>query len=580
MARMIPASISPECKSGGEREIFRRLRDSKETSDWIILHSLDVASHRKQVSGEIDFLIIIPSKGVLCVEVKACSRLRRAEGLWYYGTDRNPDARGPFRQASDSMHSLRLKLLERRPDLSNVVFWSAVVFPYVPFPAKSDEWHDWQVIDLPKFRTQPLGTLLEGVLNDAREFLASCPNAIWFHPQSREPYPEQCQAIAEALRPSFEYYESPKSRVLRLNEELKHYTEEQYAALDAMESNPRVVFRGPAGTGKTLLAIEAVRRSQAADHRVLFVCYNRLLGGWLRDQTHDMGHGAVVKTLHQHMLTVSGLTPPADDAVDRSFWEDDLPYSAMERLVEDGSSDYLFDELVIDEAQDILRGSYLDFLDLSLKGGLSAGRWRLFGDFEKQAIYQSSSLSLEDFLVNRNLSVPIYSLRTNCRNAPRVAGLAHLLGGLAPDYTRILRPDNGIEPELHYYRDEESQYQLLVEVLASLFGEGYSGADIVVLSPRADDKSAAGRLVAKPWADRLRPAKSATGGHIRYGSVSAFKGMEAPAVVMTDVSQVSGAESEALLYIGVTRALQKLVVLADESSKHQVVHVLLGGSYS
>lgn len=148
MARMIPSIIDSTCSSPGEREIFQRLRDDPATEGWTVLHSLDVAEHRKQISGEIDFVAIIPSKGVLCIEVKACSKLEREEetGLWFYGSDRKGDPRGPFKQVSDSMHSIREYVVKQRPDLSRVVFWSAVVFPYVPFSDASNEWHSWQVI--------------------------------------------------------------------------------------------------------------------------------------------------------------------------------------------------------------------------------------------------------------------------------------------------------------------------------------------------------------------------------------------------------------------------------------------------
>src|SRR5688500_9443632 len=97
---MIPPVVHGGCTSPGEREIFRRLRDDPATSDWIVLHSLDVAEHRKQIAGEIDFVVIVPAKGVLCLEVKACRSLRRDGGLWYYGTEAKADARGPFKQAS------------------------------------------------------------------------------------------------------------------------------------------------------------------------------------------------------------------------------------------------------------------------------------------------------------------------------------------------------------------------------------------------------------------------------------------------------------------------------------------------
>src|SRR6185437_13784882 len=135
VARMIPPVCPPECKSTGEREIFSRLRDDPGTSDWLVLHSLDVAQHLRQVAGEIDFVIIVPGKGVLCLEVKACRELHRNEGLWHYGpvASTSGDPRGPFRQASEGMHSIRARIAAKAPGLAGVVFWSAVAFPYVTF---------------------------------------------------------------------------------------------------------------------------------------------------------------------------------------------------------------------------------------------------------------------------------------------------------------------------------------------------------------------------------------------------------------------------------------------------------------
>jgi hypothetical protein len=144
MARMIPPSISPSCASPGEREIFRRLKNDPETNGWTVLHSLDIADHVRQISGEADFVVIIPAMGVLCIEVKACSSLRRENGQWFYGLDNRPDMRGPFRQASEAMHSIRKRIIEIRPDFSHIVFWSAAIFPYVEFSVESDEWHPWQ----------------------------------------------------------------------------------------------------------------------------------------------------------------------------------------------------------------------------------------------------------------------------------------------------------------------------------------------------------------------------------------------------------------------------------------------------
>jgi hypothetical protein len=568
---MIPPTPHAGTASEGEIEVFRRLQDDPGTQDWVVLHSLDVTHHTKQLSGEIDFVVIVPAKGVLCVEVKGCHSLRRAGGLWYYGTATQPDSRGPFKQVSATMHSLRKELAARHPSLSGVLFWSVVIFPYIPFLLRSEEWYPWQVIDSGLFTTRPIGVLLERVLDDARASVLSRSNTPWLHPRRAEPTPSQCLTIAGVFRPSFEFFESPQSRAHRQEEELKHYTTEQFVALDAMEANPRVMFYGPAGTGKTMLAIETARRSCERGRNVLFLCYNRLLGKWLEGQVTSLRPNVVCKTLHSYMLTLSGLPGVGQE---QHFWHHTLPLAATDMLLGATGEGHLFDELVVDEAQDVLRDVYLDVLDLSLRGGLPSGRWRLFGDFEKQAIYHTANLSLERFLQARGGQAPVYALRTNCRNTPRIAELVHLLGGLQPRYTKILRPDNRIEPELIYYTSPEHQQQLLLTKLHRLYAEGFTGHDIVVLSPKVGMACAAGSINIHPWKNRLRPIETAGHGHTGYSSIPAFKGMEAPVVLVTDIDHISSSDSAALFYIAITRALQRLVIFMHEHVKKDIATLL------
>ena len=572
MARMIPAEIYPGCASPGEREIFKRLRDDPGTGSWTILHSLNIAKHSRQVSGECDFAIIIPSKGVVCLEIKACRSLRRDSGGWYYGTSAKPDLRGPFRQASDAMHSLRGTVAEKRPDLSRVVFWSAVAFSHVEFSASSVEWHDWQVIDVKALRSRPISALLNKLLERARDLLSECQTASWFHPESGEPYPDQCEALVQQLRPDFEFFESPRVRAERQTAELKFFTTEQSSALDAMASNSRVVFKGPAGTGKTLLAIESARRSASAGNRALFICFNQFLGRWLRDETASLSPLVTTSTLHSQMLSIAGVSPPF--MPDSSFWSEELPKKAIETLLRQNDGEACFEEIIVDEAQDVTRDAYLDFLDLSLHGGLASGRWQMFGDFEKQALYGAANVSLYELLSQRT-QASVFSLRTNCRNPPRIAELVYLLGGLSPNYSRVLRPDNGVEAELHYYSDVKEQVGELTTILEGLYERGYRGNEIVVLSARAVDRSAAVSVQTSPWKDRLSPYESRRGDLIGYCTVHAFKGLEASVVVVTDLNTVAGSEAQVVFYIAATRALDRLILLVHENVKREIARVLL-----
>src|SRR5205085_940718 len=70
VARMIP-DVAPRMRSPGEAELFELLRTAPGTEDWIALHSLDLSEHVERISGEADFVVVVPGRGVLVLEVKA-----------------------------------------------------------------------------------------------------------------------------------------------------------------------------------------------------------------------------------------------------------------------------------------------------------------------------------------------------------------------------------------------------------------------------------------------------------------------------------------------------------------------------
>jgi hypothetical protein len=574
---MIPAVFDPATASPGEREVYRRLKNDPGAADWTVLHSLDVSHHIRATAGELDFLVLVPSRGALVLEVKACRSLRREHGLWYYGAEASGDPRGPFKQAAQAMHSVR-KLLDRRPDLRRVPFLSVVLFPFIRFDERSDEWHTWQVIDAHAFHAKPLSELLVSVLDSARQFLANQPAAKWFDPAAGEPTERQCEAMAQLLRPDFEITRTPADARRERERELMTFTEEQFEALDAMEANSRVAFEGPAGTGKTFLAIEACRRSAIEGRSVLFLCFNRMLGEWLREQTAGLAPRVTTRTLHSYLLAIAGQRPPADvaDEAAQRFWTSELPDRTLQAMLEEPSFGQ-FDELVIDEAQDILRDEYLDVLDLSIRGGLGAGTWRLFGDFERQALYDTATLSLEEFCSVRGGHPARFHLGNNCRNAPRIVEFIKLLARLETSYSRILRPDSGSDPRIRFYDTPDEGCDLLAETLAELYRDGFTGQDIAVLSPVAA-RPCAERLSEAPWSDRLAPAIAAGPGQVPYATIHAFKGMEAAAIVVTDLDKVQGPEMERLFYVAITRATDRLTLLMDERTRAGLTRLLTGAA--
>ena len=68
------------------------------------------------------------------------------------------------------------------------------------------------------------------------------------------------ERIVSILRPRIEMHVVPGDLRRARDAQLVTFIEEQYRALDAMADNHQVLFTGPAGSGKTLLALEAAQR--------------------------------------------------------------------------------------------------------------------------------------------------------------------------------------------------------------------------------------------------------------------------------------------------------------------------------
>lgn len=584
MARMIPPLVAADAP-GGERQLFAKLRDDPRTREWLVLHSFDIRRHVARAEGEADMLIVVPGQGVLCVEVKGCGVVREA-GLWKYSYDPPTTSTvGPFRQASQAGHSIRQYLAHKDPSLGSLLFHSAVLFTEVDFTERSLEWEPWQIIGRSDFLRQPISTTVTRVLEAAHSQCRSRKSVPrWYGDHSR-PTIRQLESILRLLRPDFEYVASGRNNVELAEAAVRRFTEEQFEALDHLEDNPRVVFKGPAGTGKTFLAIEAARRAVRDGKSVALLCFNSLLAGWLKRETELIAEEAKARSLSFHVGSLSGLmrsiakidVPPAPDS---DFWEIELPMRAVDVLLTDRREIPSFDLLLVDEAQDLLSDAYLDVMELLSNGGLASGHWAMFGDFERQAIYadDGAALGLERLRGRTADGVSTYRLRINCRNATRIAEAVTITSGLSPGYSRVLNEAESADVEPVFYRSASHQVELLLSTIARLL-KSFVPAEIVVLSMRADASSCVARLAREQagWHFASYREEPAEGVSIRYASVHAFKGLEAPAIVLTDIEGIGDEQAKALLYVGMSRARVALHVLMNERLRSSYDEMLTAG---
>lgn len=553
---MIPPYF-PEGAAPGEQKVFRELADSEGTDDWIVLHSLAIANHVKNPEGEADFVVIAPRLGVLIIEVKSHLQVDYRNGAWYLGND-PPTTRGPFKQASEAMHSIK-KFLERKkvelrwtPVLSAA--WFTQVRARTSFPP-AEEWHDWQVLDSEDLRQGP-SSAVSAIRRTFTAGIAHLENLFpGFAYGGVGPDEGTAEGILRHLRPNFEVGVVAGDLRSAREGQLVRFVEEQYDALDSMADNRAVLFTGPAGSGKSFLAMEAARREVNQGHRGRLICFNSLLGKRLA-QDLPSDPRLTVGTLHSQMLALAGISAPQDG--DYEFWQATLPELAMEALV-DAGDEALVDFLVIDEVQDVLKEPYLDVLDLMVEGGLEGGRVLMFGDFERQAIFDDGAG--RELLDTRLPHLPARRLLMNCRNLPRIGHSVNLFSGLDPGYTKFRRGDDFVHPNpvwLKYHRGED-QSALLRQAVQALRDEKYELNEIVVLSPLAAGSVAATstdnwlRSLLKPADGRIRKR-----GELQYATIHAYKGLEAPAVILTDLDRDLVPNFESVLYVGLTRATDRL----------------------
>jgi hypothetical protein len=450
--------------------------------------------------SEADFVVLW--KGVvLILEVKG-GRVRSEKGVWLF-TDRfgldHSRSESPWEQCRSAMFALRARV-EKAIDQPRYEYSALVVMPDQEMGA-TVEWNANEFIG-------PSQLTVDGI---ARAFDSAA--RLERHGKSVSQMPSW-GPLKKVLRPDFDRLPRLQEVGSRILNEMATIAEEQVLVLDAIESNLRLVVEGGAGSGKTLLAIEAARRAALAGDRVMFAC----------------GSEGVVR-LASRMLEGS-----------------DVVVAQAPRL-----PNAEFDVLVVDEAQDLMNVDDLANLEGCLRGGFTAGRWWIFADPNNQA--QVVGRFEPELYQGFKSPAAVFRLTKNHRNTkPMVEMVKSQLGA------DLGAPLIGAGPAVQFPRisDEVSAVEAFDTRVRQLREEGVDYADIHVVS-----------LSARPSESLIsRTELSLTGKITRFAddelaalwTPAEVKGLEADHVLVVDVDQVEGAQSLANLYVAMTRARVSLWV--------------------
>jgi hypothetical protein len=558
VARLIP-SFAEDGTPPGERDVFTLL--STGPDDWSALHSLDLAPWNGRRRTEIDFLILVPDTGILCIEVKSHSNISYDGDRWYPPSI----SRSPFKQALDGRFALHRRLSVVSTTAKRIPVVHCTIFPNARFDlaenlsVSSDEFMDARAFRL--FRTG--FEFCADLKIRMRRLINADPS---LHPMVTPLRAEEVSLILSYCAPVQRRHPELREQVRKQQRELDELLrDQQKPVLKLASSNPRVMISGGAGTGKTLIAIEVARRAAETGQRVALLCYNRLVGEWLSQKTRVQNASLpnmIVDRAYRVMAEMAHIKIPNDPPP--SWWERDLIDQLEERVTDtDFRWEAQFDYLVLDEAQDILsRPRLWACLQEFLRGGLERGQFAMFGDFENQIFGDTATLQVTLADTKRRSGAVNFHLDENCRNLRIVGDTAVRMSGFSSSTYSGYRRTGGSSADLALkeYDTAEEQKNDLAQFIRDLRKSGYQDSDITVLSFRQASGSAAVLLAKEGF--RLHPVGQGDTG-IGYASVAAFKGMENKAIILTDLVAGDQGFHRHLFYVAMTRSAGPVRILCQ-----------------
>jgi len=589
MATLYPAELDKETvsKRPGEKIIFDIFNESKDTENWIILHSLNLPIHITQGYGEIDFLVLAPNIGIICLEVKS-GNISRKLGVWKYDKNQGEKSKdkSPIVQVKDNMFSL-IKRVEDHFGASSreakLLYCYGVMFPEYSFKKEDYDIEFEQPLVFDRLsRNKPIKDYIVGVAKYTQNKLSK------HYPKFKKlpPTNEDINNLLKFFRPNFEKEATLKDKLEDSDLKITAFTQKQSRCLDQLERNPRMIIQGIAGTGKTVLAIESARRSISRGKKVLFVCFNRLLGYFIgreieafKKEFNDNYSFAGPFLEYLEFVLPNSYEIQKNQKDKHKYYNKELPKAFLQFIKNNKFKK--FDKLIVDEAQDLVRNYYLEIFDSILKGGFAKGNWELYYDFEKQNVFNRkvSEDKLLKFLnekTNGNLSQ--FILTENCRNSNLISSEIGKLFGL--EKSTYFNPELGEGKVItKYYDTKEEGAKVLEGILYELVNkEKISPSKITILSYHRWKDSLV-RLINTNYYPIYNlsddPIKFFDGSKISFANVYKFKGMENGCIILVDIDSGINLYKdknllEKILYNGMSRAKFYLVLLIEKNMKYKL----------
>lgn len=539
MATMIPSvmtEFAPESKEDLMFEALKKLPD-----DYYVFYSFrtdDIIEDEYGVKTlkehETDFIIFHKDKGLLFLEAKAGNNIKCSYGDWYYSNGTRMAHGGPFCQARDRMYGLS-KLIHKSlhknyMELCNFIFG-------VWFPQMSEK--DIKRLSLPQECTHEQIMPAEA-LEEPQKYIDRLFSIRLNSPIKRAGLDKNDAAvlIEKFLCPEVEVFQTQGATDVETKIKFSRMLKEQVNVIKYLEDQRFVVISGIAGTGKTVIALERAKRWADDKHRVLFLCYNKLLARYIEQNYTNTNIDYY--TISGYACLLGGCDEPDYEM-------------AAEALMEQTEYDrFPYKYVIIDEGQDFGRKEILNsaILDL-LKAAVEKNDGAFYVFYDKLQMVQANKLAA--FIAEADSKVTLYK---NCRNTFNIAmtsvkSLPRTTKTIVKEGTVQGKPAN-----LHFCNARELTSRL-DRIVGALRNEGIE--NIVILTCSTIKKSC--------FAADVNEAKNLYKNKTPFYTTRMFKGLEADAIILVDVEKdhFLGSSNDptlrGLFYVGASRARLRLEII-------------------
>ena len=507
-------------------------------------------SDRRQ-DREADVIVAWPGVGIAVVEVKGGSVSLR-EGEWHQVGGGLDKVIHPVDQARTCKYLLR-DYLDRHPRwtagnprLVHLVALPATTLPQDFFAADLPRWMVLDKTDVP-YAASRIEDALRRVVD-----------------QPEPPLPQDVDDLVDCLAGTAIPQQDLVADLAEREAACDLLTRDQADVLDRLVYLPRVEIRGGAGSGKTWLAVEKARRLAAEGKKVALMCYSRGLAEFL---VRRVEHAATPRAPR-----LRGDVPQPRHRLGRP-----AGFGRRQRVLGGvpARRRWCRSRRRCPRPSGSTRSSSTRRRTSPRAGGPpswppcatpSTARLYVFAD-EGQRVFARQGRPTVDL-------VPI-PLDENLRNTKQIAGT---FSSLAPSQMRI-RGQSGV-PVRFVPCATEDAVEVADDEAVALLESGWPTDAVALLTtgsrhPVQAERQLAGQDVywSSFWDDE----------DLFYGHVLGFKGLERPAVVLAVNGFRDEARAREMLYVGLSRARDLLVVCGDlelirRVGGEAVARRLVGGS--